>query len=544
VAATPRPRSDLAIVAILALGVVLHLVQYFGATSLWFDELALARAIADRSLVALVTQPLPYTQVAPVGFMAAVKIATRLFGADSLGFRLVPTIAGIAALLLCWRVAHRVLDGWAMAGALLLVAFSPALLWYGGNVKPYASDVTLTLLLVLLAIRHLERPDDRRRALAAGLIGAATPFFSFPALVTAAVLGVLLALRWLRARPRAEIVPLVTLLAPWAAGALIAGVAALALVEPTTREYMDRFWARGFPPRPWWSGAALLWVPLQLFAALGNLLLFIVAGSPTGTVYVALCAAAAVAGLVFLGRRSPWTTALVLAPAAAAALAGLAHLLPFEGRVALYAGWPLLLAAFAGLQGFHRRSRAGAIVTAILGTLIAAVPALAVLSVGRPPYRAQEARPVLRELAKRRQPGDVLVAYHGARHAVAFYGPRVGLVDWTIGECHREDPSPYFRELDRFRGQRRVWFFFTHSGIGRREPEVIRSYLATIGVLRDRIPDPYGLTGQLEAAAYLYDLSDPVRLASTTAETFRHEPITTGGFRFLCDGTRVEAGAP
>src|SRR4030095_15396588 len=107
-APTPRRARTPRIAATRALGVVLRLVQYFGATSLWFDELALARAIADRSLVALVTQPLPYTQVAPVGFMAAVKIATRLFGADSLGFRLVPTIAGIAALFLCWRVACRV----------------------------------------------------------------------------------------------------------------------------------------------------------------------------------------------------------------------------------------------------------------------------------------------------------------------------------------------------------------------------------------------------------------------------------------------------
>ena len=35
--------------------------------------------------------------------------------------------------------------------------------------------------------------------------------------------------------------------------------------------------------------------------------------------------------------------------------------------------------------------------------------------------------------------------------------------------------------------------------------ELIRSYFETIGVERDRIPDPFGLKGQREAAEFLYD---------------------------------------
>jgi hypothetical protein len=148
---------------------------------------------------------------------------------------------------------------------------------------------------------------------------------------------------------------------------------------------------------------------------------------------------------------------------------------------------------------------------------------------------------VLCALAARYEPGDVLFGYYGARHAIAFYGRRTGLTGWVVGQCHREHARDCFHELDRFRGHVRLWFFFTHAALGYREPQVIRSYLAAIGTERDRIPDPFVNSGQEEAAAYLFDLSDPVRLATTTADTFEHGPVHTGGTRILCDGTRIAA---
>jgi hypothetical protein len=86
-----------------------------------------------------------------------------------------------------------------------------------------------------------------------------------------------------------------------------------------------------------------------------------------------------------------------------------------------------------------------------------------------------------------------------------------------------------------------VWFFYTHAALGYQEPEVIRSYLRSIGDERDRIPAPFGARGQREAAAYLYDLSDQGRLAATTWDRHQVPKTTTGAPRVLCDGTRVGA---
>jgi hypothetical protein len=85
---------------------------------------------------------------------------------------------------------------------------------------------------------------------------------------------------------------------------------------------------------------------------------------------------------------APWAGLLVLAPAIAVVAGAMAHLPPLEGRVALYVGWPLLVIAFAGLQALHRRGgvlRFGAITVAACAV---AVPAVVVLGIERPPYRA------------------------------------------------------------------------------------------------------------------------------------------------------------
>ncbi len=117
---------------------------------------------------------------------------------------------------------------------------------------------------------------------------------------------------------------------------------------------MRRFWIDGFVPAPWNGVLALLWIPNRLFDALGFLLLFIAAEWTIGRFLVSACAALACVGLIVLGRHSPWKASLIVAPAAAAILASSVRLLPFQGRVSLYAGWPLLVLAMAGLEAIHK----------------------------------------------------------------------------------------------------------------------------------------------------------------------------------------------
>jgi len=219
-------------------------------------------------------------------------------------------------------------------------------------------------------------------------------------------------------------------------------------------------------------------------------------------------------------------------------VAAFTHLLPLYNRVAMYLAPTLLLAAMAGADDVraHFSGRARTITT-VLVLVPFALPAGAVVALAPPPYRAEETRPVLEDLRPRLRPGDAIYVYYAANLAMRFYGPDV---EWIAGTPHQGDSRAYFRELDALRGRPRVWFFHTHGFPC--EPEAIRSYLEAIGTELDRIEDPHGLRGQREAAANLYDLSNPGRLARADAETHPFPTATGATWRTKGCGYNREPG--
>jgi hypothetical protein len=190
--------------------------------------------------------------------------------------------------------------------------------------------------------------------------------------------------------------------------------------------------------------------------------------------------------------------------------------------MSMYLTPSLLLAAMAGVEEIrsHYSGRARTAVS-FLALVLFALPAGAVVALAPPPHRAEEARPVLEELRSRLRPGDAIYAYYAAELAMRFYGSDM---EWVQGTDRQHDSRVHFRELDRLRGRPRVWFFYTHGYPC--QPEAIRSYLEVIGIELERIEDPFRLRGQRAAEAYLYDLSDPRRLARTDAETHPFEAPT------------------
>src|SRR6266853_923550 len=335
--------SLIPVAAILLLACGMRTVQYLARSSFWLDELSMVSNFEKNSLTELVSRPLGERQVAPAGFLAAVKASSAVLGLNEMGLRFIPWISALAGVFLFWRVARLVLKGAALLAGLLIFAVSPALIWYGGNVKPYSSDIPATLLFVLLALRFDERPRDYKAAMLAGLAGVPILFVSFPAVVTAVVLGLVLLWRWLRDRPRNSIVPLLCIVVPWGIAALAAGLLALRLVDPETNAYMRRFWVDGFPPAPWTSIAASLWIPQRLMETLGFFMFFLAADCTTGRIFAAGFGVLACIGLIFLFWKFPRQAALIVAPPIAAVLAASVRLLPFQDRVGLWAGWPRLI---------------------------------------------------------------------------------------------------------------------------------------------------------------------------------------------------------
>lgn len=517
-AGSHRPgRASLAgVLVLLALGIGLRSAQYFGRVAMWHDELAVARNVEDRGFIGLVDRPLDHRQVAPVGNLVVLEASSTLLGVTETGLRLGPWILGITALILFWRVATRFAEGAPLLAALAVFAVSPALIWYGSSLKPYGGDVAVSLLLVLLSLRFLERPDDLGKGIIAGVVGGVALLLSFPAVPTAAILGLLIAVAWWRRSPRPPVAPLAGLGAAWMLGAALATWAAVRLLDPATDQFMREFWAEDFPPAS--PLAAATWGLTRLYGVFAHSLVFFPPDNPVLQFIVGLPVLLAVVGLVFILRRPTVAPLLLLAPPVAGLAAAYVHLLPFDQRLGLHAAWPLLVLAAFALACLHQTlGGRWRIVIPALSTIMALPLVVIVLLAARPPYASSEGVPpraVLTDLAQQLRPTDRIYVYSQGRHDMAYYGRRAGIEEWTQGDPHYDAPRDYLREVDAFRGEPRVWFFWVRLDAD--EPALIRGYLEVIGRELERIPE-----GPLTASgAVLYDLSDAERSSAISAETF------------------------
>jgi hypothetical protein len=253
-------------------------------------------------------------------------------------------------------------------------------------------------------------------------------------------------------------------------------------------------------------------------------------------------------GLVRLAAAWRRGGLVVAAPGVAAVVAATAGLYPLHGRVSLFLA-PVLAVLVAGgldLVGSALRTprlrMAGA----------AACIALALLALLRepPPYGIEHTRPLLREVSRERRPGDRVYSYYAANQAVDWYGTRFDLGAWDPGSCRRGDDRAYLAELDRYRGEPRVWVLFTHVTPAYDEGTLILDYLRTIG---REVAHLDAWTDRAMTSAYLFDLSDPERLARTTATDFAVPDVLLDS-RYLCGrgphsrwrrpGAEAAAGAP
>jgi hypothetical protein len=475
----PEPRASLtspprwAFAAVIAVGLAARLWQYLGNPSLWIDELALVDDVLHMPLRALVSRPLPLDQIAPPGFLAALKLSADRLGTDERALRAFPFACALASVLLFAPLARRVLRPWTALLATAIFGLLPLLISWTASVKQYSTDVAVSIAVLLAALRVLDPGRRTRDLYAAAAAGILAPWFSHPAAFTVAGCGVALLGVSMRDRDRRALGPIGAIVLFWAVSAGGAVALARSLLTDSTREYMARFWE---PALPDWDTLAFV-----------------------------------VVGVVLLVRRGPRRGAVLVAPVAVTLAAAALHAYPFSGRAVLFLVPIFILAAaeaFALLV--DAAATAGAPRTAVASVLVLGL--LALLSTNLPVYEREEVRPVLRKLAARLRPGDSLYVFYGARRAFRFYGPRAGIPASraTMGECHRGDRRAYLRELDAFRGAPRVWVVIAHPASRLLEVPVVRGYLERIGASRERIEE----TG---ASAELFDLSDPVRLASASA---------------------------
>jgi uncharacterized membrane protein len=440
---------------LILLGLVLRLRQYLAGRSLWLDEAMLALNITARSFAGLL-QPLDYEQGAPLGFLLAEKLAITLLGNNEFSLRLLPLLAGCAALLLFALLLRQVVGKIGTLTALTLFAAGGPLIYYASEVKQYSCDVFIALLLLWLAARYMRLPQYNRDVVILGLVGALALWFSHPALFVLAGVGTTLFLHDARQKDIPRLKHIVAVIVVW--GLSFGILYFVSLRGLASDSFLLDYWAEYFMPMPPW--ADLTWFPETLKGVLDN-------PAGLGTFWV-LAALLMLVGLLVLLRRS-WQFGALFGLTLAAALAASAlGKYPFAGRMILFLVPVFLALIGAGLQAvadwFRRPPWLGTGVAILLAALLLYQPLVSAAQNFASPKYYEHVRPTMAYLQTNRKPGDVLYVYSWAVPAFRYYAPFYGFTesDFMAGNEHKNDPQGLLAEIDRLRGGKRIWVLFSH----------------------------------------------------------------------------------
>ncbi|HEV3121864.1 MAG TPA: glycosyltransferase family 39 protein [Isosphaeraceae bacterium] len=399
---------------LVILGLLWRVVWFGLRMPLWGDEAFVAVNLLARDVAGLL-RPLEYWQVAPFGFMVAEWTVCRLMGATEWALRLLPFLAGAGALLLFWRFARQVLGRWEALLAVAVYSSSYYAVRHSCEVKPYAVDMLVSLLLMVVGWSLWQNPRTVRGWLALGAVAAIGVWCSFPAAFTGGAVGVLLSLRVLRTGERG----------PWAGwlafGLALVGSWALMVAlyaAPQAKAAMQSIdtvaWEAAYPPlqKPW----KLPWWLIQVHT--GYMLAYPVGGSGYSSVLTLLYV---VIGSIALARRRPALVWLLLGPLPFNFVAAALHRYPYgtSARIALYMAPSFCLLAGVGLAASLKRvvparfARAGFF--ALAGAL-GLIPLLGMAINLVKPYRSVDDvhhRQAIRRLASESRPGDRWLVYNG-----------------------------------------------------------------------------------------------------------------------------------
>jgi hypothetical protein len=489
--------------AIIFWGTILRFTQYLSNRSLWYDESTLAQSIVNRSFSELL-KPLDYNQGAPLGFLMLERSAVQAFGTTEYALRLFPLLCGVISLLLFYRIAKLTVAPRAVPIALGLFAVSGPLIYYSSEVKQYSSDVAIAVLLLSAAICYESCELTPWRVAVFGFLGAASVWFSHPAVFVLAGVGVSLASFCLARRRWARLGSLSIVFSLWALS--FAACYLISLRQLSNNRVLLEYWSYSFPPSPALSLLSVDWFIRTFFG---------IFWSPLGLELSGIAALAFLVGSISMFSNKAEKLFILSSPVALTLLAAGLHKYPFGGRLLLFIVPTLLLLIAEGAEQIRCKTKdeAPIIGACLIGllflhSLLFSTYHLIKPSAGDLPpgiaHTREEIKPVMKYVQEHHLDGDVLYVYYDARPAFRYYAPRFSLNTVNLALGTSDNWENYEKDLGQLRGHRRVWLLFSHShaGISIDEEQFFLYLLDRRGTRLDDFKS-------VGAAVYLYDLCEP-----------------------------------
>jgi Dolichyl-phosphate-mannose-protein mannosyltransferase len=340
--ARPRVRSLIALAVVI--GIVWRCVRYGLGFPVWGDEAFVAISLMTRGYASMIP-PLEYGQIVPVGFMWVELAARQALGTSEWALRLVPFLAGVAALLLFVRFARSATTPRAALLAICILALAYYPIRHAAEIKPYATDLLISLGLSMLAWRVLRSERDARAWAGLIVLSGVCAWLSYPSIFVCAGIGAALCVRLTQRRSAAMLAGLAAFTV-----ASLGGFASMYLTygrahaEFAARLVEIDMWSATFPP-----AHPLKFVYWFFAMHTGNMLAYPAGGQAPASVATFLLV---ILGGLRLWRRDRVLLTLLLAPLAATFAAAALQKYPYGGsaRTSLYMAPAFCLLAGIGAE--------------------------------------------------------------------------------------------------------------------------------------------------------------------------------------------------
>jgi hypothetical protein len=478
---------QIAIIAIIAFGIVLRAAKYLPAFSMRGDELAITLNLIHRSPFDLLTKPLDFEQAAPFGFVLAVKTLITLFGQSEYVLRLIAFGSGCASLILMHNLLTKTGGQYGDIFALAAFAFGNYLIYYSAELKQYSSDVLICLTLLFVFYRHVTKETKADDFVLLAVLGVLALCFSYPALFVLAGVGITLFLyHWNDKRNLLR----TTLMGSIWAGTFLA-IYFLLLRHQTGDTYLITFWDNllSFMPMPPWRDLA--WFPKA-----ANGLFFVVAGLSSHLILVMPLYILGLWGF-WQEKKLPWILVLTIPVVLNVIVSGFQKY-PFHGRLILYLLPLVLIVLGKGIDLWIGLIRNQALANIVFGVLLILLLTQAVPTTNSylftRSYLQDDLKPVLSYVRDNKQDGDLSYLYHYIIEPYEYYAATYGLENLPSvpGQDNSSEAKKYWEELSSLPRGERIWFVFSfvhegkmRKGVKQDERELILKYLRENGTLVD-----------------------------------------------------------
>ncbi len=326
-------------------GLVLALIQFLSARSIWLDEAMLALNVLHRSPAELL-QTLDYYQVAPPLWLLLVKLFSLIWPGSEQGFRLISLLAYAISLLLFYRLLRSFkLREPVILYTLGLFVFNMYMLYFATEVKQYMTDTAVSLMMSAAVLGVYSRSAVKYATIA--LLGALALLLSNAAPMILSGAAAFLLVQNLRSK-KADWAWLTACGGCWMAVFTIYYL--LFISGHPSKVFMSDYWLarKAFMPMDSSLPEFLLYKGRMMFDSL----------LPINALIKYLNPLFFVVGILALLRRNIALLALFFVPLAAHLLLSSLKLYPFELRLTLYMAPALMIGIAFGLDALLSRIRA------------------------------------------------------------------------------------------------------------------------------------------------------------------------------------------